>query len=313
MVYQKPHERYDQERYNKTPYPKKDAGSLVQQLLEGNASEELAKRSEDTDVYYLKDHEEAALAMLESKGKYRGVRTGYSEIDAMIGDFLPGEVFTLGGDTGHGKSLLAMNIALRVYKKYMLPVLMVNLELTEEQAIERFYHMSGENHDYAGILSQKNPEVSYQDIDVLMEKARAEGCCLVVIDHLHFFNSSFSDNQANVLSQIMKHFKGAAVKQKLPVLLLSHVTPTEIMDNEGNKKKTVKPGLHSFKGSRSIEQISDMVGFVFRDTEDPKHLEFYVRKNRSRELRPESVFLTQDGWRLLGEDESWQLADKVFE
>lgn len=294
---------------------KKD--TIMDLLTDPDGVAELASAAEDTAIYYLQENEESALEAIKAKGKYRGVRTGYSSIDAVIGDFLPGEVFTLGGDTGHGKSLLAMNIALNVYKKYFAPVLMVSLELTEEQAIERFYHMSAHTeesgvvtHDYQGIIAQKNPEVTYQDIDILMQKAKDQGCILVVIDHLHFFNSSFSDNQATMLSQIMKHFKGSAVKHNLPILLLSHVTPTEIMDNEGSVKKTVKPGLHSFKGSRSIEQISDIVGFVFRSPDDPRAVEFYTRKNRSRELRPESVWLVQDGWRLV-EDFEYE-AKRVF-
>jgi replicative DNA helicase len=76
---------------------------------------------------------------LKNAHKYLGISTGYRNVDTLLGSFLPGELLTIGGDTGHGKSLLAMNIAQNVYKKYDRPVLMINLELTREQAIQRFY------------------------------------------------------------------------------------------------------------------------------------------------------------------------------
>lgn len=252
---------------------------------------------ERTNVAYLKDYEEEAMELLKNEGKYSGISTGYKAVDNLMGSFLPGELFTIGGDTGHGKSLFAMNIAQNVYRQTMMPVLLVNLELTRAQAVQRFYNLSGNEHDYDGILIQKAPAVTYKDIDPIMKKAKEEGAGLVIIDHLHFFSRS-SDNQTQELSRIMKHFKECAVENELPVILLSHVTPTRIMDQEGNVKKTVKPGLHNFKGSSSIEQDSDMVGFVFRSEDEPKKLEFYMKKNRSRALNPEPVYLDQNEWKL---------------
>jgi replicative DNA helicase len=260
-------------------------------------------RDPKTEVVYLKDYEEEAMEYLKNAHKYLGISTGYENVDTLLGSFLPGELLTVGGDTGHGKSLFAMNIAQNVYEKTGMPVLMVNLELTREQAIQRFYNLSGEEHDYAGILVQAAPAVQYKDIDALMKRAKEEGAQLVIIDHLHFFSRA-SENQPAELSRIMKHFKECAVENKLAVILLSHVTPTRIMTNDGQVKKTQRPGLHNFKGSSSIEQDSDMVGFVFRDDKTPKEVEFYLRKNRSRPLDPEPITLTQKEWKLK-EDPQW--------
>lgn len=276
--------------------PKTKVDSIFDLISDG-VTDEMLEQAEKTDLAWLKEYEEEAMELLKNEGKFTGVSTGYSNVDNLMGSFLPGELFTIGGDTGHGKSLFAMNVAQNVYAQKQQPVLLVNLELTRAQAVQRFYNLSGKEHDYSGILVQKAPAVTYKDIDILMKKAKEEGACLVVIDHLHFFSRS-ADNQTQELSRIMKHFKECAVENELPVILLSHVTPTRIMDQEGNVKKTVKPGLHNFKGSSSIEQDSDMVGFVFRSDDNPKQLEFYMRKNRSRELKPESVYLDQKEWKL---------------
>lgn len=253
---------------------------------------------ERNDLAYLVEYEEAAMEYLKNDGAYMGISTGYPAVDSLMGSFLPRELFTIGGDTGHGKSLLGMNIAQNAYAETGQPVLLVNLELTRNQAVQRFYNLSGKDHDYAGILIQKATAVNYKDIDILMMRAKQEGACLVVIDHLHFFNDSIADNAASALTRIVKHFKECAVEMDLPVILLSHVTPTTKADGS-----TARPDLHGFKGSRSIEQLSDMVGFVFRDDKNPKEVQFYMKKNRSRPLVPDTVILKQKEWKLV--DESW--------
>lgn len=285
---------------NREKWAQKQATDRIFELIEENAADELAEHAEKTEIAFLSEFEEEALEYIKNKGQYSGISTGYKHMDELMGSFLPGELFTIGGDTGHGKSLLAMNIAMNVYQAQQKPVLMVNLELTRAQAVERFYFMS-ENHDYAGIMVQRSPAVRYQDIDVLMLKAKEAGCVLVIIDHLHFFSRTAKDTVAE-LSRIMKHFKECAVEHNLPVILLSHVTPTRIMGADGKVKKELKPGLHNFKGSSSIEQDSDMVGFVWRAKNEPDQIEFYMRKNRSRPNKPESIILTQKDWRL---DEQW--------
>lgn len=276
---------------------KKTTAANWTDLLENGVTDDMLAHAQKTELAWLKEFEPEAMELLKNEGKYTGISTGYPSVDTLMGSFLPGELFTVGGDTGHGKSLFAMNIAENVYKKYQQPVLLVNLELTRAQAVQRFYNLAGDDHDYAGILIQRAPAVEYKDIDVLMKKAKLEGACLVVIDHLHFFSRAAKE-PVQELSRIMKHFKECAVENELPVILLSHVTPTRIMDKEGRLKQTLKPGLHNFKGSSSIEQDSDMVGFVYRSEDRPKQVEFYMRKNRSRPLKPESVFLDQKEWKL---------------
>ncbi|UOF77956.1 replicative helicase [Caudoviricetes sp.] len=285
----------------KANYQQKQRVDSIFDLIEEGAAEDLLELSEKTEVAYLVEFQEEAMEYLKNEGQYMGISTGYEGVNRLLGSFLPGELLTIGGDTGHGKSLLAMNTAQNVYAKEQKPVLLVNLELTRYQAVQRFYNLS-QDHDYAGILIQRAPAVSYRDIDVLMQRAKDEGACLVVIDHLHFF-SRMAENEARELSRITKHFKECAVQHELPVILLSHVTPTRIMAPDGSVKKEYKPGLHNLKGSSSIEQDSDMVGFVYRK-DGESEMEFYLRKNRSRPLNTQSTHLKQKGWKL-EEDPVW--------
>lgn len=280
------------------PTQKKKPISVVSELFAKPQEENVSQN----DIAFLSTYEPQAMEYLKNEGKYLGVSTGYKSIDALMGSFLPGEIITLGGDTGHGKSILAMNIAQNAYRKTQQPVLFVNLELTMAQAVQRFYSLAGEDHDYNGIMVQTQVDINYTDIDRLMGRAKEENVCLVVVDHLHFFDDSIGDNAAAAITRIMKYFKRCAMKHQLPVLLLSHVTPQTKIANGGIE--IIRPDLHSFKNSRSIQQVSDMVAFVFRDPKQTHKIDFYMRKNRSRPLDPEAIQLTQKAWKI-EEDPSW--------
>jgi len=278
--------------------PKKTKVSSVTELFSKPHEE-----NETGSITYLKEFEEQALEYLKDAGVYKGISTGYEYVDWLIGSFLPGELWTIGGDTGHGKSLFAMNVAQNVYSRYQKPVLFINLELTVEQAVQRFYNLSGDDHDYAGIMTQTSADIDYKDVDKLMAQAKEQGVCLIVVDHLHFFDGAIGDNAASAITRLMRHFKKCAVKYEMPVIMLSHVTPQTKITKDG--LETVKPDLHSFKNSKSIEQLSDMVGFVWREQDDTSRVEFYIRKNRSRPLIKDSVYFNQKGW-VLEEDKGWQ-------
>lgn len=280
---------------NQARYQRSKVANIFE-LIDSDVHKDLAEIKNQTDIKYLVQDQEEWLKRRSEPGVYAGVSTGYRSIDGLLGSFEGGELLTIGGDTGHGKSLLAFNIAQNVYSERQEPVMVVSMELTEDQTRERFYELSGEEHDYAGILIQCSSELRYKDIDIIMQKAKEEKACLVVIDHLHFFDASIGDNPSNAITRVVKHFKECARNLDMPVILLSHVTPSKNVD--GSIKK---PELHDLRSSRSIEQLSDMVGFVFRD-KGSNRVEFYLRKNRSRPLFTHSVNLIQEGWKLIEED-----------
>jgi replicative DNA helicase len=258
-------------------------------LMEGDGPRDLASVAENTEIALADEYKEGAAEYVKNYGKYMGVSTGYPEIDRRLGSLLPGELLTIGGDTGHGKSLLAQNIAYRVYKTTGRAVLFVTLEMTKEQTLARILKIAEPDNDVAGLIFQRASSVSYRDIDILIQKAKELDCCLVIIDHLHFFPRGQGDNQRAEISRITKHFKECAVEQKMPVILLSHIRRPE----HGKKAD-----LHNLKESSSIEQDSDMVAFVHRDDALPQQMQFYMRKNRSRKLIPEPMELIQKDWKL---------------
>jgi len=260
--------------------------NLLLELVEGIQDHGIKK---DVDIAFAHEYIEEAKEIARNYGRFQGLSLGYSSLDNLTGSFLPGELFVIGGGTGHGKSLFAQNIAYKVYKQTGSAVLFVTLEMTKEQTLSRVLKIAGDD-DVAGILFQKQSSVEPRDIPVLMSKAKEWDCILVVIDHLHFFPRT-SDKVRNEISRITKLFKESAVEHKLPVILLSHINRT--------LEKGEKPDLQHLKESGSIEQDADMVGFVYRDKkETPDTMEFYMRKNRSRKLIYDSIFFRQNVWNL---------------
>ena len=76
--------------------------------------------------------------VIERVFKLNGKRisTGYPKLDIILGQLDPGDTIILGGETGVGKSLLAMNIAVNIARQGE-KVLYIDLENGEKTGIKR--------------------------------------------------------------------------------------------------------------------------------------------------------------------------------
>jgi replicative DNA helicase len=254
---------------------------------------ELESVQERTDIVLAADYAEEAREYAKTFGQFRGLSLGFDGLDKRTGSFLPGEVFVLAGGTGFGKSVLAQNIAVNVALQGKM-TLFITLEMTKEQTLSRMFKMCRETEQEERVSSlvafQRASSVNDKDIKILMQKASVDGMDLVILDHLHFLPRG-TDNIRNEISRITKLFKEASVEYKIPVIILCHVNRAI--------EKGQKPDLMHLKESSSIEQDADMVGFVYRDNAKAKDImEFYMRKNRSRELIYEPMEYLQSGWKL---------------
>lgn len=255
--------------------------------------QQLEDAQERTDIVLANDYATEAREYAKTFGQFKGLSLGYDGLDKRTGSFLPGEVFVLAGGTGFGKSVLSQNIAVKVALQGKM-TLLITLEMTKEQTLSRMFKMckSREEEDQVSSLVafQRASSVNDKDIKILMKKASLDGMSLVILDHLHFLPRGV-DNIRNEISRITKLFKEASVEYKIPVIILCHVNRSI--------EKGQKPDLMHLKESSSIEQDADMVGFVYRDNAKARDImQFYMRKNRSRELVYEQMEFMQDGWLL---------------
>lgn len=186
-----------------------------------------------------------------------GLSTGYHNVDDITGGLRPGQLIIIFGDTGHGKSMLAQNIAYNVGTKG-IPVLFVGLEMTNAENTERLQGIGADP-----TLPVLYPEVIDLDVKHLeydVQDAVELGVGLVVIDHLHMFEGEQGGNEAQFLTAICREAKMLAIKYNLPIILLSHIKERA----EGSEKNI--PMLRDLKGSSSIKQLADSALAVWNES-----------------------------------------------
>lgn len=230
------------------------------------------KSEENASEKFLADAE------LEYQGKDnpRIVKTGLPSLDRLIGGFEKGELITLGGYSGGGKTTLALNIATQIAQAGG-NVLYFSLEMTKVEMHKRLVCSSLRISDFSKItqeefyavveksksLENELPLDFIDDADTTVEKISAicagkKDLSLIIIDHLHILRSEkrFKDQLA-LLTYLSRKVKIIAQELNIPILLLSQL-------NRSNAGRDVKsPILSDLRGSGSIEQDSNLVMFVY--------------------------------------------------
>lgn len=230
------------------------------------------KSEENASEKFLADAE------LEYQGKDnpRVVKTGFPSLDKLIGGFEKGELITLGGYSGGGKTTLALNIATQIAQAGG-NVLYFSLEMTKVEMHKRLVCSSLRISDFSKItqeefyavveksksLENELPLEFIDDADITVEKISAicagkKDLSLIIIDHLHILRSEkrFKDQLA-LLTYLSRKVKIIAQELNIPILLLSQL-------NRSNAGRDVKsPILSDLRGSGSIEQDSNLVMFVY--------------------------------------------------
>lgn len=223
-------------------------------------------------------------------GKFQGLSTGYKTLDNYTRGLVEGELTVIAGQTSHGKSSLALNIAYNLAVKGVTS-LFVTLEMTHKEIGSRLRHIHGQPIIDLPILFQKNDQLDWRSVDPLIAKAKENGAKIVLLDHLHYFTREL-DNVAEDLGRITKEIKKNAIRHEIPIILMSHV----------RKMMTSKQqaGIEDLRGSSYIAQDADIVLMVRRDIKDEGKLTIKIEKNRNRgyDYRNNENVLEFDGVRI---------------
>lgn len=265
--------------------PAKKERALLHLLSEVPPEAARAARKKRTERVPIQDYVEAARDIQRRIGTVQGLSTGFKGTDDLTLGLTPGELIIVSGPPSSGKTQLATHWA---YHNARLEhkVLFVTMEMTKPQMTERF--MGAAESDlseltHAIIEYQKEDELASVDIPYLVADAVKAGHELIVIDHLQYFSDDADDNEARQLGRICKEFKLAAVTNKVPVILIVHIT--KLRDGK-------KPTGNDLRGSSLIRQHADQVLMVYRDerpnasTTEANTVEVTNWKNRLRGLRP---------------------------
>lgn len=219
------------------------------------------------------------------------IPTGFYGIDKYIEGLGKSELIFLAGNTGSGKTTLALNFAYNAAKEKK-NVLFFSLEMKEEEIIDRLVKNITNIDSYTTMTEEQFGRVvkvaraieerltlEVNDKNITLESMYSiikdrQNVDLVVIDHLNILTVSekFKDKLER-MEYMTRKLKEMAKELDIPILCLCQL-------NRSNSDREVKyPTLSDLRGSGSIEQDANLVLFVYRP-------EYYLAQTKPDEDSP---------------------------
>jgi replicative DNA helicase len=244
-----------------------------------------------------------------TRDKYRGVPTGFRDLDYILTGLQPSDLIILAARPSMGKTALALNIAQNVAKTGR-SVGLISLEMSKEQLVERMFSslLSVDSWKIkAGKLSEEDfmrigsvmdelysMKIFIDDsvgnsISELRSKARRlqmeHGLDMIIVDYLQLMTVSGMtgnmNNRVNEISEISRSLKQLARELRVPIMALSQLS-------RAVELRPVKvPQLSDLRESGAIEQDADVVLMMYRedyyeeDTDRAGLTDIYIRKHRN--------------------------------
>ena len=204
--------------------------------------------------------------------------TGFVDIDEMIRNF-EGGIVTIAGRPAMGKSSFLYSIIENLIKKNK-KILHFSLGASKEQAVQRMLCINAEidsqrirsgnmmSSDWEKLADSMtrmsewelyiddNAMASTEDIENAIKKHKPDFVC---IDNLQLINVKSKKDRNFQIEDIMKALNKIAKENGVIIFLLSQLSraPELRMDK--------RPQLSDLRGSSSIEVLSDVVMFIYRE------------------------------------------------
>jgi len=218
-------------------------------------------------------------------GKMDGLSTGLKDLDAKVNGLKPEQLVVVAGRAKMGKTTFAMGIARHNAIRAGKQVLVISLEMSNQQIMDRLIAAEGEvplgalkdgsaTRTYAtqvtgaagkiiqsGLCLSERPGLTISRIRSMARRHKmTRGLDLLVIDHLGLVDAE--DSSMNTLarvSEITRQSKLLARELKIPVILLSQ------LNRALEQRSDRRPIPSDLRDSGTIEQDADLVFFVYRD------------------------------------------------
>ena len=227
--------------------------------------------------------------LFENKGVVEGVKSGFRELDNMLGGLGAGSLNILAARPSMGKTAFALsiaqNVAIRdknavaIFSLEMPAVQLVTRMLCSEARIDMNRLRQGQLTDrdfsklaeFAGRISDAPLLIDdTSDLSLMEMRSRArrlhsqQKLSLIVIDYLQLMSGSSNsknggENRQQEIAMISRGLKNLARELGIPVIALSQLS--RAVEARPNKR----PMLSDLRESGSIEQDADLVMFIYRD------------------------------------------------
>lgn len=214
---------------------------------------------------------------------HQSIKTGFAELDKLLGGISPGELIVIGGRPGMGKTTLLANMALNIAPTSN--VLYFSFDLSCYSLINRYIAITAgiptnrlerndikedeknllknvqQNLNGLSLFIREDGNISLSLFKAICEKEIAEKKIkVIVIDYLQMMKTHrFKNNRDLEISMIMRELKTIAKEQNVCILISSQLSRS--VETRGGDKR---PYLSDLRESGSIEQDADKVIFVYR-------------------------------------------------
>ena len=267
----------------------------------------------------LKDAVNIINEAFKREGKIAGVASGLRDLDIKLGGLHKSDLVIIAGRPSMGKTALGTNIAFNVAKNFKEKidefgntklidggkVAFFSLEMSSEQLATRILaeqtKISGDKMRKAELSKDDFKKIAkatseLEDLDLFIDdnpiltiatlRARARrlqrlyGINLIIVDYLQLMSSSNkSKNEGRVqeISEITRGLKAIAKELDIPIIALSQLS------RQVEQREDKRPLLSDLRESGTIEQDSDVVMFIFRESYYLERMEPIKKPEESEE------------------------------
>ncbi len=225
--------------------------------------------------------------LMKSGTHFRGIPSGYEELDKKLAGFQPSNLIILAARPALGKTSFALNIAANVAIKNKFPVGFFSLEMSKEELVDRLLVSAADidawrlktgrlsDEDYqkiteamgelseAPIFIDDTPGISILEMRAKARKLKARNDLkILIVDYLQLADAGRRfDSRVQEVSFVSQGLKNLARELKIPVIAISQLS--RAVEQRGTKK----PQLSDLRESGSIEQDADVVLFLYQEEE----------------------------------------------
>lgn len=248
---------------------------------------DVAQEGVKSDYVHIKEllkeaYERAANAV--DPEDYKGVSTGFRDLDALLGGFQKSDLVILAARPSVGKTSLTLDMMRHAALSEKKNVLFFSLEMSKVQIMDRMLGMiSGipfweirtnklndekivKLANTMGQLGDANifiDDQAGQHINQIRTKARRlameQGVDIIFIDYLQLMHANNKESRTLEVSEISQGLKNLAKELDIPVIALSQLSRAI------EQRQSRRPQLSDLRESGSIEQDADVVLFIDRE------------------------------------------------
>lgn len=256
-------------------------------------------RMRDTGAVEVKTFADTVSVLIDEMNgqSLSGLSTGFRDLDNAIGGWRPGNLIILAGETGGGKSALALAFAVHAANAGNR-VCIVSAEMLTAEVHERVAS-SASSIDALRVRRQQLSDTERERWVAAVERAaklpiqlidnnrnlqtlihslrsihRRERLALVIVDYAQLIQSDGANREREV-ANVSASFKGLAADLQIPVIALAQ------LNDEAKRRENKQPQLGDLRESRALAHDANLVLMLHAPDPESEENDLHIRKGRS--------------------------------